>query len=255
MKTPSTLNRWVTCPKPKPQAKLRLFCFHYAGGGALIFRPWSDSLPPTVEVCAIELPGRGTRLMEPPFTQLEPLIQELTRVLLPYLDKPFAFFGHSMGALVSFELARILRRDYGLSPVHLFVSGRRAPQLPDPDPPIHTLPEPEFLDELRRYNGTPEAVLENAELMQLLLPSLRADFAVLETYVYTPEPPLECPITTFGGLSDREASRDELEAWRDQTSAAFSLEMFPGDHFFVHSAQPLLLQALSRELHHYCKGY
>jgi medium-chain acyl-[acyl-carrier-protein] hydrolase len=98
-------------------------------------------------------------------------------------------------------------------------------------------------------------VLENAELMQLLLPSLRADFAVLETYVYTPERPLECPITTFGGLSDHEASRDELEAWRDQTSAAFSLEMFPGDHFFVHSAQPLLLQALSRELHQYCEGY
>jgi medium-chain acyl-[acyl-carrier-protein] hydrolase len=137
----------------------------------------------------------------------------------------------------------------------LFVSGRRAPQLPDPDPPIHTLPEPEFLDQLRRYNGTPEAVLENAELMQLLLPTLRADFAVLETYVYAPEPPLECPITTFGGLSDREASRDELEAWRDQTSAAFSVEMFPGDHFFVHSAQPLLLQALSKTLHRYCEGY
>lgn len=219
------------------------------------FRSWSDSLPLTVEVCAIELPGRGSRLMEPPFTQLEPLIQELTRVLLPYLEKPFAFFGHSMGALVSFELARILRQEYDLSPVHLFVSGRRPPQVPDPDPPIHTLPEPEFIDELRRYNGTPEAVLENAELMQLLLPTLRADFAVIETYVYTPDPPLNFPITAFGGLEDWKASCDDLEAWREQTSADFSLQMFPGDHFFVHSAQPLLLQGLSRKLHQYCAGY
>jgi medium-chain acyl-[acyl-carrier-protein] hydrolase len=193
--------------------------------------------------------------MEPPFTQLEPLIQELTPVLLPCLDKPFAFFGHSMGALVSFELARILRKKYDLSPVHLFVSGRRTPQVPDPDPPIHTLPEPEFLDELRRYNGTPESVLENAELMQLFLPTLRADFAVLETYVYTPEPLLNCPITAFGGLEDWKASCEDLEAWREQTNADFSLQMFPGDHFFVHSAQPLLLQALSRALHHYCEGY
>lgn len=255
MKTTPTSNSWLTCLRPKPQATLRLFCCHYAGGGALSFRSWSDSLPLAVEVCAIELPGRGSRLMERPFTRLEPLIQELTPVLLPYLNKPFAFFGHSMGALVSFELARILRKEYGLSPVHLFVSGRRAPQVPDPDPPIHTLPEREFLDELRRYNGTPESVLENAELMQLFLPTLRADFAVLETYVYTPEPLLDCPITAFGGLEDWKASCDDLEAWREQTNAEFSLQMFPGDHFFIHSAQPLLLQLLSRRLHHYCQGY
>ena len=255
MKTTPTFKSWVTCLGPKPEAKLRLFCFHYAGGGALSFRSWSNSLPPTVEVCAVELPGRGSRLMEPPFTQLEPLIQELTRVLLPYLDKPFAFFGHSMGAIVSFELARMLRKDYDLSPVHLFVSGRCAPQVPDPDPPIHTLPEPEFLDELRRYNGTPESVLENAELMELILPTLRADFAVIETYVYTPEPLLDCPITAFGGLEDGKVSYDDLEAWREQTNADFSLQMFPGDHFYIHSAQPLLLQALSRKLHQYWEGY
>ena len=165
MKTPLTFNRWVSCFKPNPQAKLRLFCFHYAGGGASVFRTWSDSLPESVEVCAIELPGRGMRLRESPFTQLEPLVQHLASTLLPYLDKPFAFFGHSMGGLVSFELTRLLRTEYGVSPVHLFVSGHRAPQVPDPDPPIHTLPESEFLQELRRFNGTPEAVLKNAELM------------------------------------------------------------------------------------------
>jgi medium-chain acyl-[acyl-carrier-protein] hydrolase len=185
----------------------------------------------------------------PAFTQLQPLVQAIAPVLLPHLDKPFAFFGHSMGALVSFELARLLRKEYNISPVHLFVSGRHAPQIPDTKPPVHALPEPEFKEELRRLNGTPEAVLQNAELMQLLVPILRADFAVLETYVYTTEPPLNCPITAYGGSEDEEASYDELQAWQKQTNAAFSLQMFTGDHFFLHSAQSLLLQSLSQELH------
>lgn len=252
MTTISTVNSWVTCPKPNPQAKLRLFCFHYAGGGALSFRTWSDSLPSHVEVCPIELPGRGIRLKEPPFTRLENLLQALSKALLPSLSKPFAFFGHSLGALVSFELARLLHRNHRFSPVHLFVSGHRAPQIPDPDPPIHALPEPAFLEELRRYNGTPEEVFNNTELMQLFLPTLRADFAVIETYVYAPSPRLNCPITAFGGLQDWKASCHELEAWREQTNAAFSVQMFPGDHFFVHSSRSLLLQSLSRKLHNYC---
>jgi medium-chain acyl-[acyl-carrier-protein] hydrolase len=154
-----------------------------------------------------------------------------------------------MGALVSFELTRLLRQQNEISPVHLFVSGRRAPQIPDPKPPIHALPELEFIEELRRLNGTPEAVLENAELMQLLLPILRADFTVLETYVYTHQPPLDCPITVFGGLQDQEANPDELEAWREQTSASFSLQMFPGDHFFINSDRLLLMEVLSKKLH------
>lgn len=248
MKATPTFNSWVTYPKSHPQAKLRLFCFHHAGGGALSFRSWSDSLPPCIEVCPIELPGRGIRLMEPPFTRLEPLLLALVRALLPSLTKPFVFFGHSLGALLSFELVRLLGKEYGRHPAHLIVSGHRAPQLPDPDPPLHALPEPVFLEELRRYNGTPEAVLENTELMQLLLPTLRADFSIVETYVYAPETPLDCPITAFGGLQDWKASSRELEAWREQTNAAFSLEMFPGDHFFLHSAQPLLLQRLSQLL-------
>jgi len=249
MKTTLTLNSWVICPKPNPQANLRLFCFPYAGGSALIFRPWSDRLPPYVEVCPIELPGRGRRLREPPLSQLNPLIQALAHALLPYLDKPFAFFGHSMGGLVSFELTRQLRRAYGLSPTHLFVSGRRAPQIPAREPPIHLLPDSLFLEELRQLNGTPDEVLANKELMQLLLPILRADFTALETYVYAPEPRLNCPLVIFGGLQDREVSCDALEAWREQTNAAFSLQMLPGDHFFLHSAQSLLLRTLSQTLH------
>ena len=251
MSSTSTFDTWVSWRSPNPQASLRLFCFPYAGGAALPFRTWPDSLPIAIELCPVELPGRGKRITSVPFTRLQLLVQAIAIALLPYLDKPFAFFGHSMGGLVSFELARLLHKNYGKSPVHLFVSGNRAPQVPDPDPPIHALPEPEFLEELRRLNGTPAAVLENAELMQLLLPAIRADFAVVETYAYTPEPSLDCPITAFGGLQDREVSCDDLKGWQEQTNAAFSLHMLPGDHFFLQSAQPLLLQSLSQELYAY----
>jgi medium-chain acyl-[acyl-carrier-protein] hydrolase len=249
MTTAAAFDSWIACRKPRPQARLRLFCFPYAGGGALIFRTWADSLPADVEVCPIQLPGRGTRLMEPLCTQLSPLIQALAQALFPLLDKPFAFFGHSLGALVSFELARQLRRQYGVQPVRLFVSASRAPQLPHRGLPVHTLPEGDFLAELRHLNGIPRAVLEHEELMQITLPVLRADFAVYETYVYSTELPLNCPISTFGGLRDRTVSQSDLEAWREQTRGSFSLQMFPGDHFFLNTTQPLLLRVLSQELH------
>ena len=244
----TAFDHWFAFRKPNPQARLRLFCFPYAGTAASIFRTWPDSLPAYVEVCAVQFPGRGTRLMEPSFTRLSPLVQALAQALIPLLDKPFAFFGHSLGALVGFELARQLRRQSGVQPVRLFVSAGRAPQIPARGQPIHALPEQEFLDELRHLNGTPRELLENAELMQIMLPILRADFAVYETFVYSAEPSLDCCITSFGGLQDHRVSRGDLEAWRDQTSAAFSLRMFPGDHFFLNTAQPLLLQVLSQEL-------
>jgi medium-chain acyl-[acyl-carrier-protein] hydrolase len=248
MTTTAAVDSWIACRKPNPQARLRLFCFPYAGSGALIFRTWSDGLPADIEVCPIQFPGRGTRLMETPFTQISPLIDALAQALEPLLDKPFAFFGHSLGALVGFELARRLRRQNGVQPVHLFVSADRAPQIAHRDRPIHTLPEGEFLVELRRLNGIPGKVLEEVELMQIMLPILRADFAVYETYVYSTEPPLNCPISAFGGLQDHRVSRSDLEAWSDQSSGSFSLRMFPGDHFFLNSTQPLLLQMLSQEL-------
>jgi medium-chain acyl-[acyl-carrier-protein] hydrolase len=243
-----TINSWITHSRRNPNAKLRLFCFPYAGGGASTFSSWSSSLTSDVEVCPIELPGHGCRLSEPLFNRLETLIKELACALLPYLDKPFAFFGHSMGGLVSFELAHLLRRNSNLSPIHLFVSGRRAPQVQVSEPPIHHLTEPEFLSELHSLNGTPEAVLENAELMELFLPILRADFAAIETYIYTPKPRLNCPITVLGGLQDFEVSCENLEAWREQTKANFSIQMFQGDHFFIHSERSTLLQFLNQEL-------
>jgi medium-chain acyl-[acyl-carrier-protein] hydrolase len=246
-----TVDPWIQFWQPKPQAQLRLFCFPYAGGGASIFRTWSETLPPQIEICPVQLPGRESRLLEAPFSQLFSLIEPLAQALLPYLDMPCAFFGHSMGALISFELVRYLRQQHGLSPVHLFVSARRAPQLIAPDPPIHHLPEPQFVEELRRLKGTPEEVLQTAELLQLLIPFLRADFAMCETYLYTPEEPLACPISVFGGLQDDEVSRDMLTAWREQTRGSFKLRFFVGDHFFLHAARASLFQALLQDLFNY----
>ena len=240
---------WVTFPKRNLQANLRLFCFPYAGGKSTSFRGWENNLPSGVEVCPIELPGRGTRITEEPLTEFLQLIPELTKGVLPYLDKPFAFFGHSMGSIVSFEVAHLLHQKYDLKPVHLFVSGRVAPQIPVENKQIHKLPKAAFIEEIRRLNGTPEAVLENTELMQLLLPMLRADFTLVENYVYTPKHTLNCAITAFGGLQDNKVCTANLEAWKQQTAADFSMHMFPGDHFFLHSAESLLLKSVSRKLH------
>ncbi|BAZ37898.1 putative thioesterase [Calothrix sp. NIES-4101] len=246
-----SIHNWVTVPKPNPDANLRLFCLPYAGGSSIIFRSWLNKLPGNVEICLIELPARGSKIKLPPLNRLEAIVKELSIQIQPYLDKPFAFFGHSMGGLLSFEIARHLRQEYAKKPSHLFVSASRAPQIPSLKPPLHALPETEFKQELRRLNGTPVSVLENTELMELLIPILRADFAVLETYAYTQQSALECPITAFGGLEDGEVSLQELKEWRSQTQSSFQLEIFPGDHFFIHSAQCLLLEKLAKYLREY----
>jgi medium-chain acyl-[acyl-carrier-protein] hydrolase len=239
---------WLSPARPNPNAALRLFCFPYAGGSAQIYRSWSKRLPTSVEVCAVQLPGRGNRLREPPFTDLHTLVRALAEALLSYLDKPFAFFGHSMGALIGFELAQRLRERASPGPIQLFVSGHRAPQLERDGPTTYDLPEPELLAELRRMNGTPREVLEHPELIQLMLPLLRADFEVVQTYLYAPRPPLDSPITAFGGLRDEDVSREQLARWREQTTAEFSLHMLPGDHFFIQTSETLLLEVLSRKL-------
>lgn len=186
--------------------------------------------------------------MQAPFARLEPLVLTLAEGLAPLLDKPFAFFGHSLGALVAFELTRQLRRQSGVQPIRLFISAGHAPQIAARGHPMHGLPEEELLDALRQLSGIPQAVLEDKDIMRIMLPVLRADLAIYETYVYLPERPLACPISGFGGLSDQRVSRGDLEAWRSQTSASFSLRMLAGDHFFLNASQLLLLQALSLEL-------
>jgi medium-chain acyl-[acyl-carrier-protein] hydrolase len=244
----SAVERWFAYREVNPRARLRLFCFPYAGGGASAYRGWAAALPADVEVCPVQLPGRESRLREPAFDRPAPLIVALADALQAHLGLPFAFFGHSMGAMLSFELARELRRRGNPLPLHLFVSGRRAPQVPSREPDIHDLPEAEFLVRLRELNGTPEEVLQHAELMRLLLPVLRSDFAVNETYVFQPEPPLELGISAFGGLEDVEVTREDVTGWSEHGRGFFRLRMFPGDHFFLHSARELLTQSVARDL-------
>ncbi|MEB3220121.1 MAG: beta-ketoacyl synthase N-terminal-like domain-containing protein [Nostocales cyanobacterium 94392] len=241
-------NLWVIRPQPNPQARLRLLCFSYAGAGASVFNPWVKELPSDIELCAIQLPGRENRFKESPLTHLKPLIQTLLPLLKPYLDQNFALFGHSMGALLSFELIRELRRQNCPLPVHLFVSSRKAPQLLEIDAPIHRLPDSQFIEKIKHFNGTPDEILQNKKFMQQFVPTLRSDFSILETYFYRNEPPLDCPITAFGGDQDPIVDRAELTAWNKQTSSQFDLQMFAGDHFFLHSAREKLLQAILTQL-------
>jgi medium-chain acyl-[acyl-carrier-protein] hydrolase len=241
---------WLAGVKPNPRANLRLFCFPYAGGAATIFRTWQSELSQEVEVCPVQLPGRGRRLKEAAYTNVHTLVRDVAQGLLPFLDKPFAFFGHSMGATISFELARYLKREHRLMPRQLFVSGRRAPHLPADHAPTYNLPDAEFFVALRDLKGTPQEAIDHPDLMELLLPLLRADFELSETYTYATGPVLDCPISIYGGIDDDEVPREHLEAWGELTTGRISLKMFPGDHFFLNTAQPALLRTLSQELQH-----
>jgi medium-chain acyl-[acyl-carrier-protein] hydrolase len=179
---------------------------------------------------------------------LEPLVEALAGALRRYLDRPFAFFGHSMGALVAFELCRRLQREECGRPICLLASGCGAPHVRSAHSAIHALPAAQFSQELRRLNGTPAAVLDDNELMELVLPTLRADFRLCETYEYLSGPPLACPIVALGGLGDDTVSRQDLDAWREQTTGRFRARLLPGDHFFLHSSGCLLLEAIARDL-------
>ncbi len=245
----ATTNPWLANLRQLPPGGLRLFCFPYAGGGASLFRPWARSLPEEVLLCPVLLPGRELRLKEPLCMSLPPLARAVAEGLAPYFREPFAFFGHSMGALIGFELARLLRAERGVEPACLFASACPAPQVPRRDDDrTFDLPKPELARKLKGLNGTPQEVLDHPDLMRLILPVIRADFEISETYSYAPGEPLSCPVRAYGGLLDPDVPRKDIELWREQTTASFSMKMFPGDHFFIHSQQPLLLAELAREL-------
>ena len=241
-------SQWFEALAPARGRLLHLFCFPYAGGSAQVFRTWQRSFSPGVCLSLVHLPGRAKRLNEPPFKRLKPLVDAIAEAMVPGLPDSFAFWGHSMGAVISFELARELRRRGHSGPLALFVSGRLAPQLPDPDPPTFNLPEEEFISELKRLNGTPHELLAHPELTQLFLPIIRADFELVNTYEYLPEGPLSCPIYVYGGLEDRDVPVESLRAWQQQTSGRFKVRMFPGDHFFIHSSTANVINALRQDV-------
>jgi medium-chain acyl-[acyl-carrier-protein] hydrolase len=250
-----TTNGWLTNFGWRPPGGLRLFCFPYAGGGASFFRPWARALPEAVLLCPVQLPGRESRLREPLLTALPQLTRAIAGALAPYFREPFAFFGHSMGALIGYELARLLRSEHGAEPACLFISACPAPQVPRREEErTFNLPEPELVNKLRRLNGTPQEVLDHPDLMRLILPILRADFEISETYSYVPGEPLTCPIRAYGGLRDADVPHGELELWREHSTGSFSLKMFPGGHFFIHSDRSLFLAELARELKALLRG-
>lgn len=240
-------SNWFECLSAKAPA-LRLYCFPYAGGSPDIYRGWRRWFPENVEICLVYLPGRRTGVVDQAFTRLLPLIKELADRIDRESKIPYAFFGHSMGALITFELGRELFRRHGTGPEHLFVSGRRAPQYPSAEPPTFNLPKNAFLSELARLNGTPKEVLDNPELIEFFLDILRADFELVETYEYRPGKPLPCPITVYGGLDDKDVSIKSCHAWQRQTSASCTVRMFKGDHFFVRNPGPELIAAFKKDL-------
>ncbi|HET9364227.1 MAG TPA: thioesterase domain-containing protein [Candidatus Angelobacter sp.] len=239
---------WWVVLRPNRDAKLRLFCFPYAGGNASLFRAWSAAMPEFVEVCALQPPGRANRIAEEPIPTVTAFMAQLGPALKALNDKPFVFFGHSMGSILAFEACRWLRREGLNLPQHLFVSARRAPHIPDADPHIHATSDEEFLAEVARLKGTPQAVLEDRALLRLLIPVLRADFTLCETYQCSEEGPFSFPITVLGGVEDEETQAGRLEAWQRHTTAKFSTHEIPGDHFFIHSQEQLLLSLMRRQL-------
>jgi medium-chain acyl-[acyl-carrier-protein] hydrolase len=244
----ASVDRWVRRLPPRPLARIRLLCFPHAGGGASAYRRWCDLLPDEIEPLLIQLPGRENRLDETLFSELAPLIDVLRDALQPALQPPFALFGCSMGALVAFELARALRAAGCPDPAHLLVAVRGAPQLPPSHAGMHDLAEEDLLAEVRRLSGTPAEVMQHAELMRLMLPVLRADLRICETYRYQDQPPLNCPISAFAARNDPGALPGAVAAWKSQTTSRFHLHIIEGGHFVVQTAAAPLAGRISADL-------
>jgi surfactin synthase thioesterase subunit len=226
---------------------MRLFCLPYSGGSAMFYARWRRLLPAWIDVRPVEWPGRGARMDQPLATDPKALALQLAAELHPQLDGPYALFGHSLGALIAFELAHGLGDRGAPAPAILFASGAEAPAVRDGSKWRLPLSDEALLGELRKLRGTPDEALSNAELMRSALPVLRADFLMCGAYVYRPRHRLRCPVHVFGGIDD-ETSRESLQAWRHETSAGFTVDMLPGHHFFIHTQQAELLDLIGSAL-------
>lgn len=240
---------WFTRFKPSTRADLILYCFCYAGGGVGTYRSWAAGLGRDIEVRAVGLLPVDGRLGPPPAPRIPAVVGAIADAMRADLDVPFAFFGHSMGSLIAFELARLLRRERGVEPVLLIASAGRAPQRRGGDTSYHTLPDDEFIAAIRaRWNGIPEAVLREPELLELFLPNLRRDVELFETYEYQADSPLSCPISAWRGTSDAAVTDADMEGWRLQTTGPFLARTFAGGHFFIESATAEVIGAVAAAL-------
>jgi medium-chain acyl-[acyl-carrier-protein] hydrolase len=249
---PELTRTWLACPRPRPDATVRLLCFHHAGGSPSSFRPWISELSDPIELLAVRLAGREARLRQTPVNSVAEIVEPLAEALAPLLeDSPrLAIFGHSMGALLGFELARELRRRELPRPELLVVSGRNAPGA-GRKLELHQLSDRKLIDEVQRiYGGIPQAILDEPELLALTLPVLRADLTINETYVLGDEPPLDVPIRAYAGLDDPHVGKAGLERWAEFTSASFESAQHEGDHFYLAPAAGMrwLLAKLEADL-------
>jgi surfactin synthase thioesterase subunit len=239
---------WIGNGTGGSDAPERLFCFAHAGGGAGFFRPWCKALAPEVDVRPVQLPGREWRLDEPPYRRIDALVEPLRAALEPCLDRPYAFFGHSMGSLVAFGVARRFDAGAGPAPSCLVVSGRRAPRLAGDRRQLHRLPDNEFLAEVGRLGGLPREVLDEPELREMLLPALRADYEAVETYRPLPGVRLRCPVVAYLGAADPEVDRASVAGWGDETIGELTVRVFPGDHFYLKGDRPDVLAAVRQDV-------
>lgn len=243
-------NWFITYPS-KQHARLILFCFPYAGGGLSTYANWHKYLPKDVEVVFVQPPGRGSHMFEPAFDNMTDMINALIIQILPRLNRPFIFFGHSLGSRIGFELTKQLEQRYGFSPRHFIASGSRAPHVSGTLENWHLLSDDNFKEQLRELNGTPEEVLNNDELMSLIMPLLRADFRIADEYRAILEP-IACPISVLGGTNDSDVSKQDLDEWSKVTSSYFKAHEFEGDHFFIdknpENVLPIVRDVLVTEL-------
>ncbi|MBN1904155.1 MAG: thioesterase [Deltaproteobacteria bacterium] len=241
--------KWITCPKRQPDAKMRMFCFSYAGGGASVFLNWPHSISNDIEVCIIKMPGREVRFNEPPYRRITKLVEDLAPAILPFLDKPFIFFGHSLGAHIGFYLTRHLRKSNLPCPIHMFISAARAPHLTEPihDALHYKMEDKEFIDKLIKLGGMAEEVLKDKEILDIVLPILRADIEMLNTMEFKEEEPLSCGMTVLYGEFDNRVSREDAEAWSTHTNHDFRLTMITGKHLFINTHQAQIIELINHE--------
>lgn len=251
---PPASDIWFDDRFANSHARVRLFCLPHAGGTGTTYHPWRQVLPDCVELCPVQLPGRGVRFRETPISDLRLLIQQLGEAIGPRLDKPFVIFGHSMGALLAYELTRLLRSVHRRSPLHLFVSGCRAPHIRRDDKRCSELNDQELCEELSRYNGTPEELLLNPAAMKLFLPVLRADFSAVENYQPVSDEPLDCAVSAVGGLLDTSTDVQDISEWKQYTRNDFSFHMLPGGHFFINQFRTELYRVLLPKLYSICQS-
>jgi medium-chain acyl-[acyl-carrier-protein] hydrolase len=239
---------WLVCHKSVPRPQIRLFCFPYAGAGASIFRRWTALLPDWVEMVAIQPPGREGRFVEPLPNNVREMASAIASAIAPWLDLPYAIFGHSLGTLVGFQTAVELRQLGMPQPKVIIMSGRGAPHLLHQRCDRYLLPHDRFVEEVRKMQGTPEEVLASEEMMELLVPMLRADFALNATYDAGEPPAFDCPLFAYGGSGDPEVLEDDLAQWQQYSSQATRIRMFDGGHFFVETVREQVLQQLAQDL-------